>query len=189
MPILGSRGFGRWIVSSAGPAVGFELISTSLLSTTTSSVTFSNIPANYKHLQIRVVGRYTAATSISNLTLRFNGDTGSNYGYQSLRGQGTTISAAQPGSYQTSLLVGSMPGASAAASGFGSAFIDVIDYANTSKITTTKTFGGNAAYLDVFMFNGTWNSTAAISSILVSDATTSASFAAGTRISLYGRGN
>lgn len=172
-----------------GAATGFQLISTSLITTTTASVTFSSIPATYKHLQIRVVGRYTAATSISNLTLRFNGDTGANYGYQSMRGQGTTVTSAQPGSYQTYLLTGDMPGASASASGFGSSFIDVIDYANTTKIKTTKTFGGNAAYLDVFMFNGTWNSTAAITSILVSDANTSASFAAGTRISLYGRGN
>ena len=172
-----------------GAATGFELISTSLLSTTTASVTFSAIPATYKHLQIRVVGRYTAATSISNLTLRFNGDTGSNYGYQSMRGQGSTITSDAPGSYQTSLLTGDMPGASASASGYGSSFIDVIDYANTNKIKTTKTFGGNAAYQDVFMFNGTWNNTAAISSILVSDAVTSASFASGTRISLYGRGD
>jgi hypothetical protein len=82
-----------------------------------------------------------------------------------------------------------MPGASAAASTYGSSFIDIIDYAKTTKIKTTKTFGGNAGYLDVFMFNGTWNSTAAITSILVSDAVTSASFAAGSRISLYGRGS
>jgi len=173
----------------ASGAANFQLISTSLISSTTSSVTFSAIPATFKHLQIRVVGRYTAATSISNLTLRFNGDTGSNYGYQSLRGQGTTITGAQPGAYQTSLLTGSLPGASASANGFGSSFIDVVDYANTTKIKTTKSFGGNAASLDVFMFNGTWNNTAAITSILVSDVNTSASFAAGSRISLYGRGN
>jgi hypothetical protein len=173
----------------AGAASGFQLISTSLISSTTSSVTFSAIPATFKHLQIRIVGRYTAATSTSDLTLRFNGDSGSNYGYQSMRGQGATISSAAPGSYQTSLLTGNLPGASASASAFGSSFIDVIDYANTTKIKTTKTFGGNAGPLDVFIFNGVWNSTAAISSILVSDAVTSASFAAGTRISLYGRGN
>jgi hypothetical protein len=173
----------------ANGAAGFQLISTTLISSTTASVTFSAIPATFTHLQLRVVGRYTAATSISNLTLRFNGDTGSNYGYQSLRGQATTITGAQSGGYQTSLLTGDMPGASAAASTYGSSFIDVLDYAKTTKIKTTKTFGGNAGFLDVFMFNGTWNSTAAITSILVSDAVTSASFAAGSRISLYGRGS
>lgn len=173
----------------AGGASGFQLISTSLLSTTTASVTFSDIPATFKHLQIRVVARYTAATSISNITLRFNSDTGSNYGYQSMRGQAATVFSTSSSSYETKLLVGDMPGASAAASSFGSSFIDVIDYANTTKIKTTKTFGGNAAFLDVYAFNGTWNSTSAVSSILVSDANTSASFAAGTRISLYGRGN
>jgi hypothetical protein len=179
------------ILSQGGGAgaTGFQLISTSLISSTTSSVTFSAIPATFKHLQIRIVGRYTAATSTSDLTLRFNSDSGSNYGYQSMRGQGATISSAAPGSYQTSLLTGNLPGASASASAFGSSFIDVLDYANTTKIKTTKTFGGNAGPLDVFIFNGVWNSTAAISSILVSDANTSASFAAGTRISLYGRGN
>ena len=173
----------------ASAATGFQLISTTLITSTTASVTFSAIPATYKHLQIRVVGRYTAAVATANLTLRFNGDTGSNYGYQSMRGQGATISSAAPGSYQTSLLTGDLTGASAAADSYGSSFIDVIDYANTTKIKTTKTFGGNAASLDVFMFNGTWNSTAAITSILVSDAVTSASFAAGSRISLYGRGS
>jgi hypothetical protein len=180
------------LLSQGGGAagqVGFQLISTTLISSTTSSVTFSAIPATFKHLQIRVVGRYTSVATLSNLTLRFNGDTGANYGYQSMRGQSTTISSAAPGAYQTYLLTGDMPASQASSSGFGTSFIDVIDYANTSKITTTKTFGGNGATQDVFAFNGTWNSTAIVSSILVNDANTSASFAAGTRISLYGRGN
>jgi hypothetical protein len=173
----------------ASGAVGFQLISTSLISTTTASVTFSAIPATFKHLQLRIVGRNTDGATFRSLTLRLNGDTGSNYGYQSMRGQNTTISSAAPGSYQTSLLIGETPGAGSAANGFGSLFVDLIDYANTTKIKTTKTMGGNAATNDVIAFNGTWNSTAAITSILVSDAVTSTSFAAGSRISLYGRGN
>ena len=175
----------------ASGATGFQLISTSLLSTTTSSVTFSAIPATFTHLQLRVVGRYTAATVQSNMTLRFNGDTGSNYGYQYIKGSATTVSAAAPGSYQSFCYVGNMPGASESANIFGSIIIDLLDYGNTNKIKTLKTFrghGGNSG-AEIDIFNGTWNSTAAISSILVSDANTSASFAAGTRVSLYGRGS
>jgi hypothetical protein len=175
----------------AAAASGFQLISTSLLATTTASVTFSAIPASFTHLQLRVVGRYTAATVSSNMTLRFNADSGANYGYQYIRNNNGTITAAAPGSYQTSLYVGDMPGASDAASFYGSMIIDLLDYANTNKIKTLKTFNGRGSGANpaLDMFNGTWNSTAAISSILVSDAVTSASFAAGTRVSLYGRGS
>lgn len=169
-------------------ATGFNLISTSLISTTTSSVTFSDIPASYTHLQLRIVARSTAATTLNNITLRLNGDTGSNYGYQSLKGDGSSGTSGYSSSYQTYGYVANMPGASAS-TGWCATIVDILDYKNTNKIKTMKTFGGNAGYLDVTMFNTLWNSTSAISSIVVADHSGSASFAAGTRISLYGVGS
>jgi hypothetical protein len=182
---LNTYGFSR----GASTPTGFELISSSFISSTTSSITFSAIPANYTHLQLRIVARNTAAVSSSNTTLRFNGNTSGTYGYQSFRGAGATLSSPNSGSYQTSLWIGDSPGASSAASTYSFLIADILDYANTNKLKTVKTFGGNAGYLDVSIFNGIWNSTAAISSITVGDIIGSTSFAAGSRISLYGQGS
>jgi len=176
-------GLGRGVSAAAG----FELISSSFISSTTSSVTFSAIPSNFKHLQVRIVGRYTAAVASSKSTLRFNGDTSGTYSYQTLRGDGSTLTAQQPGAYQSSTWIGNIPGASAS-TGYGFLIADILDYTNTTKLKTIKTLGGSAAYLDVSLHNGLWNSTSAITSILVSDVIGGASFAAGSRVSLYGQG-
>lgn len=57
-----------------------------------TTLTFSQIPQTYKHLQIRVVTR-SANFSSNNFFIRINGNTGPNYSFHSLTGNGSTATA------------------------------------------------------------------------------------------------
>ena len=56
-----------------------------------SSVTFSSIPSTFKHLQVR--GLVQLANGSGELDFRFNGDTGSNYSYHRIYGNGASVVA------------------------------------------------------------------------------------------------
>lgn len=150
-----------------------------------STVTFSNIPQGYKHLQIRILARGTFAHTQDNTLIQFNGDTGTNYSKHQLAGSGTAVSA-EGFANQSDIYSGLYPAASASANIFGVAVIDILDYANTNKYKTVRTLSGNdqngSGY--VVMRSGLWMNTAAITSInLPIDA---GNYAQYTRISLYG---
>jgi len=57
----------------------YDSIASSTLSSTTSSVTFSNISGSYNDLVLVWQGSNTSASNGKVVSLRFNGDTGSNY--------------------------------------------------------------------------------------------------------------
>ena len=49
-----------------------------------ATITFSNIPTNYKHLQIRALGKNSSTATFTGLrtcTIQFNSDTGANYAH------------------------------------------------------------------------------------------------------------
>ena len=131
-----------------------------------SSISFTSIPSTYKHLQIRLMARNGNAGTEYNGTIQFNSDTGSNYSYHYIVGNGSSASAGA-GTTQTSALSFQAPGAGAAASIFGVAVIDVLDYQDTNKFKTIRSLNGfdrNGAG-SVFMWSGNWRSTSAVSSI------------------------
>ena len=174
------------ILDSSGGGVGgpaFELISTQLLSSATSSVTFSSIPTNYKHLQLR----YTAHTSANQSTLRgrFNSDTTSaNYTRHFLSGDG----AAAASSATTSngwLDFGPLDQGSNLV---GVGVIDVFDYANTDKNKTTRALSGRAGSSNrlVTLSSGAWLSTSAVTELTLSEALYGQNLLSGSRFSLYG---
>jgi hypothetical protein len=60
-----------------------------------NTITFSSIPQNYKNLQIRWIARSTFATaSAVNINTKINADTGANYAYHYLSGNGSAVTAA-----------------------------------------------------------------------------------------------
>ena len=152
---------------------------------TSTFVTFSSIPQTYKHLQIRVTGRTTFATTNWELWLQFNGDAGTNYVYHFLQGNGSSATA---GAFTTQNLIriGDITGSSSAASIFGVSICDILDYTSTNKNKTVRSLSGNDANGSgiVALKSNLWLNTAAITSIKVS--TASDSFATGSVISLYG---
>jgi hypothetical protein len=173
------------ILSSAGGGFGtYELIQTQILGSTTASITFSGLAtyaSTYEHLQIRYTARQTNTGSVG-MSMRLNGDTASNYSYHYLGGTGSSVLAAA-GVTQTSMIVGSAFGTSAAANAFGAGVIDLTDAFSTSKNKTTRTLEGRSSEW-IALISGNWRNTASITSIqLFPDVY---SFVTGSRFSLYG---
>lgn len=133
-----------------------------------SSITFSSIPSTYQHLQIRGIARTTASQDRESIKLTFNSDTGANYSRHSLWGSGSTASAYGAAS-EAYILLTDFAAATATSSIFGAAVTDVLDYTNSNKYKTVRSFGGvdlNAA-ITVYdgLNSGLWMNTAAISTI------------------------
>ena len=152
-----------------------------------SSITFSGIPTGYKHLQLRLTGRITRSGEASDFfTIRYNSDTGSNYAWHALEGSGATTYSEGGGG--TSLPRNGDIAASTAASGiFGVGVIDVLDYNNTNKYKTTRSFTGRDANGSGWVWFGSslWMNTSAINSITFIP-TYGTDFQQHTQIALYG---
>jgi hypothetical protein len=185
-PILASRGgvsaraygFGSLVT----PLGDFESISTvTVTSGAPTTVTFSSIPSTYKHLQIRSIAAKGGTNDWFYMTI--NGDTGTNYSWHLLYGQGTSAgsnnAAGQP-AVLTSLGYNST-------TTFGASIIDILDYTNTGKYKTIKSFVGidNNGSGEVYLNSGNWRSTSAISSITFT-ASSGTGFSNGTQYALYG---
>jgi hypothetical protein len=129
-----------------------------------ASVTFSSIPQNYEHLQIRGI----AAGSGVQSTMRFNSDSGSNYALHQILGDGSTVSAGA-GTSQTGInSIGYLTNVSNVFIPF---VIDILDYTNTNKYKTTKFIFGweaNSGGNYITFNSALWMSTSAVSTITIS---------------------
>ena len=107
-----------------------------------ATVTFSNIPQNYAHLQIRVLGRTNRALTLDQFKINFNSDTASNYyAYHAVYGDGGTAYSGVD-TTATYTQISRIPGANATTGVFGAFNIDILDYTSTSKNKTIRTLGG-----------------------------------------------
>lgn len=129
-----------------------------------SSVSFTNIPSTYTHLQIR----WIALTSSNNadLAFRLNGDTGTNYTFHGIEGNGTSASGSNNGTGLTSTPLG-IGTSTANVAGVG--VLDLLDYASTNKYKTARSLFGydsnGAGY--IIMRSGLWSSTSAVNSVTI----------------------
>jgi hypothetical protein len=173
--------WGLLAASGAGAAGSYELIATALVSTT-GNVTFSSIPATYRHLQIRVTGR---ATSNRGCFLYFNNDFATAAASHDLRGNGSSVTSS---SYTGQVGPGVQDMYSLStdtANQFGAAIIDILDYAQTTKNKVVRFLGGHTSSggSRINLASGVWISTSAVTQILVTGGN---GFEAGSRVSLYG---
>ena len=131
-----------------------------------SSVTFSSIPSTYTDLVIKYSVRDTTAQVYGDLAVRFNGDSGANYPWKFLRGNGSAASS-QAGSANTYAYTGSGTGNSSTANTFANGELYIPNYTSSNyKSVSTDNVGENNATLDYTELGASiWNSTAAISSI------------------------
>ena len=143
------------------------------------TITFSSIPADYTHLQVRALVFSNVTGSVTSMA--FNGDTnyGSNY-YNHLlytNGGGSVFAAGQAWSYapvfQGSTTIGS------------AMVLDILDYGNTNKYKTVRDLDGYDANGsgNLSLSSNLWKNTAAITSITFSANT---SFTQYTHFALYG---
>ena len=171
---------------SGGAAPAFELISSQILTSSASSVTFSSIPQDYKHLQIRGLARDTTGNFNGELKMRFNGVSTASYAEHLLNGNGSGVNSFGNTS-TTSISQLYITGNSSASTQLGPFIIDILDYASTSKNSTTRAFlGWPGSNQEVRLTSGLFNNTAAISSITINPKNDALSIQSGSRFSLYG---
>jgi hypothetical protein len=174
-------GFLNAITGSVGtaPAVGdYESIATvSVGSGGRDNIEFLSIPSTYKHLQIRGIGKDNRNYTFDNINVRFNGNaTTGAYTSHLINGDGGNNAVADASNYVQNIasagLVNAFSDTAAHPSTFGVFIIDILDYANTERLKTVRVIGGvddnnNNTLGIVSMSSGLWNSTAAITSILI----------------------
>lgn len=153
----------------------YEPIATTSIGSTTASYTFTSIPSTYTDLIIIWSG---TAASIDNVSLRFNGDTGTNYSATRIRGEGT---AASTGHWSSTTMI---YGPNSDSSGSTTVSWNVMDYANSSNYKTAIATGGGGGY-ESGVYTGTWRSTSAITSVTVLP-NGGNNINAGTTLTLYG---
>ena len=174
--------------SGGGAAAGdYESISTVTVGAGgAASVTFSSIPSTYQHLQVRFIARISTSDTAENTWLQFNGDTGSNYSWHFLDGNGSSASSGGAAS-GTRIIAGRAGAANSGSNIFGANVLDVLDYASTNKNTTARILGGIDRNGDgnIRLDSGAWLNTAAVTSLTITP-TTSNNFVQYSSFALYG---
>ena len=168
------------------PQGAYDALSTVTVgATAVSSITFAGIPNTYKHLQIREITKDSQASGSHSLRMQFNSDTGSNYTYHALTGDGSSASAGALTS-QTNLFPGYVMGTTGT-NVFAVSIHDILDYANVSKNKVIRTLSGvdNNGSGNIGFFSGLWINTNAINSITILPAA-STNFTQYSQFALYG---
>ena len=106
-----------------------------------ASIEFTGIPQGYKHLEIRGISR--GATSDDSV-MRLNGDTGANYRWHYLEGNGSSAYASNSGGSPSTgfYFVRTPNGSSDISNNFAPSITTITDYSSTTKYKTVKTLGG-----------------------------------------------
>jgi hypothetical protein len=181
----------KWATPSAGGGGAWTLLHTLTLG---SAGTFdqASISGSYNDLILVLIARGSDAGAFETPQLRFNNDTASNYFYQRLQVNGTSVGAAEGISTAQGISAGFIPATGAPlAGGFGIAEITVYGYASTTWKKTVKwesmaSVGASSGNQIWRPGGGTWNSTAAINRVTIYGVTT-ANFVTGSQLRIYGR--
>lgn len=152
----------------------YTLIAKNTLGTAAASVTFSSISGSYTDLVLVFGGSVSA---FGNLRIQVNSDTGSNYSWIRLLGDGS-IAQSDKGSTQTFVNIAILD-----TDTIGNSIVHLQDYSNTTTYKTVLTRGNSTGtYLGANV--GLWRSTSAINSVTVLAGT--GNINSGTVVSLYG---
>jgi hypothetical protein len=100
--------------------------------------------------------------------MNFNSDTGNNYVWHYLRGNGS-IATASASSSTSYILSGNVVASTGGSDMFGAGVIDILDYSNTNKNTTARILNGEDRNGAGFLYfnSGLWMNTNAITSIVL----------------------
>lgn len=155
----------------------YEPIATTTANGSSSSVTFSSISGTYTDLRI-VVNSTNNSGSNYGLFVRFNSDTGSNYSFTRLYGDGSSATSNNGSSTAYGTIGWTTSGTLATFTA------DLNNYSNT---TTYKTLlaRGSSSVSRVGAFVSLWRSTSAITAIEIYNES-GANFTSGSTFTLYG---
>lgn len=178
MPILGviASGISGHLTPPWPDNSYYQIATTTVGAGGAANIEFTSIPSTYTHLQIRGIGLITSA---GGFTAQFNADTGSNYSWHQLYTEGSVV-LANAGSTQTLMYIAYGAGSATSPNAF---VTDILDYKDTNKYKTIRSFSGNDLNGSggVQRWSGNWRSASAITSIKVT-----ASFNQYSQIALYG---
>ena len=167
----------------------YESISTVTVDSPVSSISFTSIAADWKHLQLRVLARGAGTGSVA-MKVQFNSDTtsGNYYSYHELYGTGSAAAASAYGA-SGGIQLELFPTSSATSGVFGAMTLDLLDYTSTNKNKVTRSLVGydNNGSGYVFFMSGMWkpSTIAAVNSIQITNMDAS-NFATNSSFALYG---
>ena len=167
----------------------YDLLETEILTGSQASVTFSSLNstygADYQHLQLRYVIRTNRAGANNDvIRVELNGDTGSNYRWHLLSGNGSSVSSSASGA-DTAMWASYVSTQDSATGVYGAGVIDLLDAFETSKNTTIRTLGGTTgAITQINLTSGAWFNTNAVTTIKLFQY--GSTMETGSRLSLYG---
>ena len=153
-----------------------------VLTSSASSVTFSNIPQTYQDLVLVVNPSGVGANTDENCSIQVNGDTTSTYSMTRIRGNGSTATSDRETS-ATSATAGIMTVKATANGTTDSYIINFLNYSNSTTYKSWISCSSSAAYAVQSMVC-LWRSTNAINSIKFK--INSNNFGAGSTFDLYG---
>lgn len=173
--------------ASSGTAGAMVLISDVTSTAAVASIAFTSIPGTYKSLMIHLQGRgdSTAATTV-NLLARFNSDTGTNYDWQRVSGNGASAGSSGA-TAQSSIQVAYLCTANSPANTPGAVSAIVPNYAGVTyhkQILSEDMIRFDTSNTEVDQFGGNWRSTAAITDISLFPS--AGNFLTGSRATLWG---
>ena len=175
-------------------AATYTLISSNVLTSTQTSVTFSAIPATYTDLVVRISARTNAASKDDYIRYTLNADTATNYSGTELYASGTSASSFRDTSVSPSgeNRVLHANGSTSTAITFSNGEIYIPSYTVSQNkplgmigVQEDNTTGGNT----INAVAALWRNTAAITSIKLECASGASSFVSGSSFYLYGISN
>jgi hypothetical protein len=172
--------------------VTYELISSNVLSTTATSVTFSAIPSTYTDLIMKWSSRTNSASTSSFTTFVFNGSASTQYSTRILYSNGSTVSNDAVSNRADLFSEFLSAGGSSTSSTFSNSEFYIPSY--TSSLNKPISITGNTESNvgvgpHINMIAGLWRNTSAITSITIYSGSTASptdSFVAGSSFYLYG---
>ena len=149
----------------------YTLISSQVLASSATSVTFSSIPGTYTDLVLRTSIRSNNSGTTDNISITLNGSGGTDYGLTLLKGNGSAGSSAGFTSYNYFSASQSVDGNNTTATNmFASTEIYIPSYASSlSKMisisSATEDNSSSAGFAYITADAGSWAGTSAITSI------------------------
>jgi len=154
------------------PTPTYDLIATTTLASSTSTVTFSSLPSTYRDLILIVEGFGSGGDSA---LLTLNGDTtNSNYSWTRIFGTGSGSPVSDTGTNREILNQYTSR---------GTQILQIIDYSATNKHKTTLSRSSTGSTI-VMSHASRWANTAAVTSVALSLG--GSTFSASTTFSIYG---
>jgi len=157
-------------------------IASTTIGTAITTVSFSSISGTFTDLVLVYSTKSQGGYDYQNSSITFNGDTGTNYSYTQLYGDGSSAASNRQSS-QNNILVGVDIGTTQAGK-FSVNILNIMNYSNTTTYKTLMT-RKNATPSLVSTAVGLWRSTAAITSMTISR-DDSNGFSVGSTFALYG---